>query len=174
MSYVVLTNQTLSDPADKTEVEDNFSDIVTTINGGIDTDNISELDVDKLTGQYYTVVLSAQLDYGTSGTAHYTFVIPGSGDTYSTNLGYAMVTDLGTSDGTITFSVGTWDGAGVWTATGSSPAYTMNTATRNNLISGVSTITTGEALRVTVVAPGTPVSGARITFGMLLKRKIHT
>ena len=41
MSTLTVTNPTLSDPASKTEVEQNFSDVESWANGGIGNDNIS-------------------------------------------------------------------------------------------------------------------------------------
>jgi len=175
MAYLVLPNTVLTDPADKTEVEANFAAVKATLNGGIDSDNISSLNVDKLTGQYYELILVQEMDYSTNAaTTQHTFVVPGLSETYSIGFSSTMCSHLGTSDGTITLSMGAWDGAAAWTAVTTGATTTINGAVESLLTTGSTSLVSGQAIRATVVTPGTGTAGAKLTISVQLRRKIHT
>ncbi len=173
MSKLILTNDTLTDPADKTEVEANFADVKTVINGNLSTDNISELSVDKLTGQYYyvyltfgPVLLSSADDYSVN------FDITDVGP-YSLNALSYKAENKGDSAGTLVVQEGSWNGLGTFTVTASSD---IKTVTGSGTAIGFNTLTTSvtsdKTYRVLTTAAGSSPGPVWVTLS--LKRKIHT
>ncbi len=178
MSFVVLTNSTLTDPADKTEVEANFDDLKTVINGNLNTDNISELDVDKLTGQFYNMLLpfpSATLATATAATSGNTILIPHG--TWTIVSAHWMATDIGAGAATVVVEEGAWNGAATpaFTVTKTTNAATISTATGTfvaNTFTGSTTGAANTAYRLNVT--GNDGAAQDIYVTVVLKRKIHT
>ena len=172
MSFVVLSNTTLTDPADKTEVEANFDDLKTVINGNLNTDNISELDVDKLTGQFYnTMVLLPEMDL--TATGHNTVHIPFG--TWTIVAAYWTCRDIGTSTATVKIEEGSWTAVNTWTSTKATTTMTIDTIDGTftaGTFTGSTTGGPGTAYRIQVVSSD---AGAQELFcTVVLKRKIHT
>jgi hypothetical protein len=176
MSYLVLTNDTLSDPADKTEVEANFSDIKTLVNGNISSDNISELDVDKLTGQYYNHLLSfdsVDLSTATTSATGECILIPAG--TWTIVSAHWAAKNTGGNTATVQVEEGSWDGSGAFTSTKATSAATISTASGTFTASTFTGTTTGGAgicYRVNVTGNDGTATDLHVT--VVLKRKIHT
>lgn len=140
MATLVITNPTLSNPADKTEVQENFTDVTDWANGNISNDNISGsagIALSKLAAQYQEVYVHLSIA-SPPGAASSTLpcavvAIPGSnGDTLwkATDVSW-VCTDLGTQTGVFKVEYGSYDALGAWTGTTVVTGITLNGATNN-------------------------------------------
>lgn len=176
MSYLTLTNPTLTDPADKTEVETNFDDIKTIINGNLSTDNIAGLNVDKLSGQYYNHLLSfdsVDISTGTTSATGECVHIPAG--TWTIVGAYWACKDDGGATATVTVEEGSWDGAGGFTASKTTNASTISGGQGTfvaNTFTGSTTGSPGVVYRVNVTGNDGTATDLHVT--VVLKRKIHT
>ncbi len=173
MSYVVLTNTTLTDPADKTEVEANFDDLKTVINGNLNSDNIAELDVDKLTGQFYNHMVAFPAGDLLNGSDTHTILIPHG--TWTIVSAHWTSDDIGDSTGTALIEEGSWTSANTWTSTKATSTMTIDTINGTftaNTFTGSTTGNNGIAYRLNVSGGATGAISLFCT--VVLKRKIHT
>jgi len=124
---LTITNTTLSNPADKTEVEQNFTDVANKF-GAIDNSDVkagAAIAISKLAASYQEVWLQLEMrqdiDGSWAGTTYYDWVpLPGTdADTawVATDVSW---TCKGVGNGAGTFSVeyGAFSGAGVWVRDG--------------------------------------------------------
>ncbi len=173
MSFLVIPNTTLTDPADKTEVEANFAAVKTIINGNLGSDNISELSVDKLSGNFYNHFISfSPLSLASLGNV----TIPVPTGTWTIVLIGIHSDDVGDGAGTCLVEEGSWNGSGVFTATKTSSTKTVTSGASTISLGSFTGSTTGSSsvayrLSVTGAAASTP---GEIYVTVVLKRKIHT
>lgn len=129
MTDLYYTNPTLTNPADKTEIQENFSDVQDVINGNIDNSNIASdaaIARTKLDAYYQEVFINLVMktgDLATSGwpaagatTPLIAVPLPGSdGDDawVATDVSY-VCTDGGGGTGAFAVKVGDFQ-AGTWT-----------------------------------------------------------
>ena len=124
---LTLTNSTLSNPADKTEIEENFDDVVDKFSAGITTSDLSAsagITNAQLANSIYEVVLNLQCtdvvwqSADAAGDRLAYVSIPGtsSGDGTYTGMSYNWVcTDCGAQTGIFRVEWGYFSSAGAWT-----------------------------------------------------------
>jgi hypothetical protein len=155
MGFLTLTNATLTDPADKTEVEDNFTDVQTILNGGIDNDNIAAsagIDITKLAAYNYEFLVAMHvwsasvLRPAVSATIPIcTVALPGTtsdGVAYTILSGAWYISDDGDAAAQTIFDVrvGHAEAGAVWTTITTPVAAKTITGVGNTQQSGALTI----------------------------------
>lgn len=150
MPNLTYTNPTLTDPASKTEVQENFDNILTLVNGGLDNDNfvaLGGLETSKLVARDYEFLVPlTAIAWGTAGQVAAVCAIPGSttdGAAYTVLSAEYFVLEAGGS-GSPAFDVdfGYYSG-GVWQQTSiiiNAEVFTANTGETGSCTINTSTI----------------------------------
>jgi hypothetical protein len=153
MSTLTYTNSTLTNPADKSEVEANFSDIQSIVNGGIDNSNIAAsagIVNSKLANSHYEFVVNLAVQPTTAvapptSAAEPIAVVGIPGDATDgisyTVLSASYITNAAGSGGNTTIEVqfGYYN-AGSWTQVGSDVINATNIAGGTEQVSGSLTV----------------------------------
>ena len=177
MSTLTVTNATLSDPADKTEVEANFSDIETWANGNIEGSNISNgsVGVAKLTEQYQDLALTLFADDLATASIQSHALVPAANDASWTVKSIEWATnDKGDSAGTFQLQYGVYSDAapGVWSGSNMHSAVTVNSNSGDVTPAGATTLSTAQNL-IQLEVTGASVGAQDLWVTVHLQRKVQ-